>query len=119
MYFQIEYYVPGGRSEKLIIMNVKTPPKYYLLTISILGEERCYLGLESSGKEGEFILGNSLLKPFHLFYTFYPQKVGFAVGMNSTGSISEGSNTSHTIYIISIIFVAILYFGISKWADRR
>lgn len=93
VYFQFEYYIGAGKSNRLIIKNANTPPKDYLLTIRILGEDRCYLGIESSSKEGEFILGNSLLKPFHIFYRFYPSKIAFAVGINSSGSISDGSNT--------------------------
>ena len=41
-----------GRQAKLVIIDAKTSPKDYLLTITILGEERCYLGIESSSKEG-------------------------------------------------------------------
>ena len=100
VYFQFEYYVGQGKGAKKIIMNANTPPKDYLLTINVIGEDRCYLGFESSSNQKMLILGNSLLKPFHLFYSFYDQSVGFAVGIDSAGSISEGSNTIDTIWVI-------------------
>ena len=70
VFFQIGYYLGEGKGRKLIKIDASTPPKDYLLTINVFGEDRCYLGFESSSNEKLFILGNSLLKSFHLFYSF-------------------------------------------------
>ena len=103
----------------MIVIKAQIPPKDYLLTINVYGEDRCYLGIESGSKEKEFVLGISLLKPFHLFFDFSRQLFGIAVGVNSTGSIEEKSNLVLKILMYSSFILIMIGVTVVVWLLKR
>ncbi len=50
----------GGYKDDFDYSNANIPPRDYLITINLLGEKKCYLGIDSRDKYS-FILGKSLL----------------------------------------------------------
>ncbi len=82
------------------------PPSDYLLTINVLGVDRCYLGLETNPDfiYNMFVFGESFLRSFILIFYFDYEMLGFLPVNNLEGG-SVKRVWSKTEIFLAIFFL--------------